>query len=135
MRSTGDFIVRSNEVESVCRRIDPDDYDDDGWQNDDDGDPYCWDESWDDFWQELPEGANTNDPGCGWCEGALVWSVPCGWHVGGTHGTEAPIGRFVSGATQIMRVNTSGDCMVRKHSQIVKRLINGRVYLNGRLVE
>ena len=60
MRSTGDFIVRSNEVESVCRRIDPDDYDDDGWQNDDDGDPYCWDESWDDFWQELPEGANTN---------------------------------------------------------------------------
>jgi len=58
--ATGDFITRSNEVERVCRRVDPEDWDGDGWHNDDDWCPYDWDDSWDDFWQELPEGANTN---------------------------------------------------------------------------
>ena len=60
LRSTGDFIVRSNEVETVYRRLDPEDWDNDGWRNDDDPDPYVWEEFWDSFWQELPEGANSN---------------------------------------------------------------------------
>lgn len=60
LRSTGDFIVRSNEVETVHRRLDPEDWDNDGWRNDDDPDPYIWEEYWDNFWQYLPDGANTN---------------------------------------------------------------------------
>ena len=60
LRSTGDFIVRSNEVETVYRRVDPEDWDGDGWRNDDDPNPCCWEEFYDYFEQELPEGANEN---------------------------------------------------------------------------
>ncbi len=60
LRASGDFVTRSNEVETVYRRIDQEDWDDDGWRNDDDPDPYVWEEYWDSFWQELPEGANSN---------------------------------------------------------------------------
>ena len=60
LRTTGDFVTRSNEVETVYRRVDPDDWDDDGWRNEDDPDPCCWEEFYDCFEQELPEGANTN---------------------------------------------------------------------------
>ena len=60
LRATGDFIARSNEVETVYRRVDPDDWDGDGWENDDDGNPYEWEDFTDYFYQELPEGANTN---------------------------------------------------------------------------
>ena len=35
----GDFITRSNEVESVCRRVNPDDWDDDGIHNERDANP------------------------------------------------------------------------------------------------
>ena len=58
LRTTGDFVTRSNEVETVYRRVNPEDWDDDGWHNDDDPDPYVWEEYWDSFWQELPDGAN-----------------------------------------------------------------------------
>ena len=54
----GDFITRSNKVEKVYRRIDPDDWDGDGWRNGDDPDPYNRDGFYDDFSQELPDGAN-----------------------------------------------------------------------------
>ena len=35
----GDFVTRSNEVETVCRRVNPDDWDDDGIHNERDADP------------------------------------------------------------------------------------------------
>ena len=60
MRTTGDFIVRSNEVETVYRRVDPEDWDGDGWKNEDDYNPYSWDDCNDDFYQELPYDADTN---------------------------------------------------------------------------
>ena len=37
----GDFITRSNNVMSVWRRVNPDDWDDDGIPNEDDDDPLC----------------------------------------------------------------------------------------------
>ena len=37
----GDFITRSNDVESIYRRVNPDDWDDDGIPNEDDDEPYC----------------------------------------------------------------------------------------------
>ena len=40
LRPTGDFVTRSNAVETVCLRVDPEEWDGDGWQNDDDPDPY-----------------------------------------------------------------------------------------------
>ena len=43
LRSTGDFIVRSNEVETVYRYIDDFDWDGDGIVNDYDWDPYWYD--------------------------------------------------------------------------------------------
>ena len=57
---SGDFIARSNLVESVYRRINPDDADDDGIPDDEDQNPYAYDG--DNFGphQELPQGANTN---------------------------------------------------------------------------
>ena len=60
LRTTGDFIVRSNEVETVYRRVDPEDWDGDGWKNEDDYNPYSWDDCNDDFYQELPYDADTN---------------------------------------------------------------------------
>ena len=54
----GDFVTRSNEVETVYRHIDPEDWDGDGWRNEDDYDPYVWEDSDDYFDQDLPEGAD-----------------------------------------------------------------------------
>ena len=42
LRPNGDFVTRSNGVETVYRRIDPEDWDGDGWRNEDDGDPLMW---------------------------------------------------------------------------------------------
>lgn len=44
LRPNGDYVTRSNEIETVWRRIDPSDVDGDGYLNDDD--PNLWD--WDD---------------------------------------------------------------------------------------
>jgi len=57
---SGDYIARSNLVERLYRRVNPDDWDDDGILNDDDLDPYFYDG--DNFGphQELPQGANSN---------------------------------------------------------------------------
>ena len=57
----GDYVTRSNEVETVWRRIDPDDYDGDGYLNDDDPVPYDWTDGADDYYgpaNELPWGCN-----------------------------------------------------------------------------
>ena len=60
LRRSGDFIARSNNVESLYRRVNPDDWDDDGVPNDEDANPYTYDG--DNFGphQTLPEGANSN---------------------------------------------------------------------------
>ncbi|MBQ3340860.1 MAG: hypothetical protein IJG84_03110 [Kiritimatiellae bacterium] len=57
---SGDFIARSNLVERLYCRVNPDDWDDDGIPNDDDIQPLAYDG--DNFGphQTLPEGANTN---------------------------------------------------------------------------
>ena len=57
---SGDFIARSNLVERLYRRVNPDDWDDDGIPNDDDIQPLVYDG--DNFGphQTLPEGANSN---------------------------------------------------------------------------
>ena len=57
---SGDFIARSNLVERLYRRVNPDDWDNDGIANEDDLDPYAYDG--DNFGphQSSPEGANTN---------------------------------------------------------------------------
>ena len=71
LAANGDFTTRSNEVEFVYRRVDPEDWDGDGWRNGDDPDPYTWDDPWDDFYQELPDGAN-EDAYC-WIEIRPRW--------------------------------------------------------------
>ena len=60
LRSDGGFTVRSNDLVRVYRRVNPDDWDDDGIPNDDDIQPLAYDG--DNFGphQTLPEGANTN---------------------------------------------------------------------------
>ena len=60
LRPSGDYIARSNLVERLYRRVNPDDWDDDGIMNDDDLDPYFYDG--DNFGphQELPQDANSN---------------------------------------------------------------------------
>jgi hypothetical protein len=57
---SGDFVARSNLVESVYRRINPDDWDDDGDPNDTDENPYIYDGDFFGPHQEMPEGANSN---------------------------------------------------------------------------
>ena len=60
LHANGDFTTRSNEVETVCRRVNPDDWDDDGIPNDMDANPMSCDG---DFFGPAnihPDGANTN---------------------------------------------------------------------------
>ena len=52
---SGDFIARSNLVERLYRRVNPDDWDDDGIPNDDDIQPLAYDGDNFDPHQELPE--------------------------------------------------------------------------------
>ena len=56
----GDFITRTNEVETVCRRVNPDDWDDDGIPNDEDANPPVCDGDFFGPSNILPAGANTN---------------------------------------------------------------------------
>ena len=56
----GDFVTRSNEVETVCRRVNPDDWDDDGIANDIDLNPLVCDGDFFGPANILPAGANTN---------------------------------------------------------------------------
>ena len=58
--STGDFVARSNNVERLYRRVNPDDWDDDGIPNDEDQDPYVNDGDFFGPRQELRQGANSN---------------------------------------------------------------------------
>ena len=61
LRGNGDFIARSNDVERVYRRVNPDDWDDDGIPNKEDAEPFALaDVSQFGPHQTLPEGANTN---------------------------------------------------------------------------
>ena len=59
-RASGDFVTRSNEVETVCRRVDPEDWDGDGIPNDRDCRPYACDGDFFGPRQSLPEGANAD---------------------------------------------------------------------------
>ncbi|MBQ2630978.1 MAG: hypothetical protein IJG13_14990, partial [Kiritimatiellae bacterium] len=57
---SGDFIARSNLVERLYRRVNPDDWDDDGTPNEVDVNPLAYDGDGFGPHQTLPEGANTN---------------------------------------------------------------------------
>ena len=54
----GDFLTRSNDVETVCRRINPDDCDDDGIHNERDANPASYDGDFFDAANGLPPNAN-----------------------------------------------------------------------------
>ena len=54
----GNFITRSNDVETVCRRINPDDWDDDGIHNERDANPASYDGDFFDAANGLPPNAN-----------------------------------------------------------------------------
>lgn len=56
----GDFVARSNLVESVYRRVNPDDWDDDGWIDDEDPDPRFFNADGFGPHQVLPVGDDTN---------------------------------------------------------------------------
>ncbi len=56
----GDFTTCSNDVETVCRRVNPDDWDGDGIPNPDDANPMSCDGDFFGPANILPEGANTN---------------------------------------------------------------------------
>ena len=54
----GDFVTRSNEVETVCRRVNPDDWDDDGIHNERDANPTSYDGDFFGVANALPPNAN-----------------------------------------------------------------------------
>ena len=68
----GDFTTRSNDVETVCRRVNPDDWDDDGIPNDSDVNPLVCDGDFFGPANILPDGANTN----AYCTVSLVATGP-----------------------------------------------------------
>ena len=68
----GDFTTRSNEVETVCRRVNPDDWDDDGIPNDSDLNPLVCDGDFFGPANILPDGANIN----AYCTVSLVATGP-----------------------------------------------------------
>ena len=57
---SGDFVTRSNEVETVCRRVNPDDWDDDGICNERDANPTVCDGDFFGIANALPTNANPN---------------------------------------------------------------------------
>ena len=70
--ANGDFTTRSNEVETVCCRVNPDDWDGDGIANDVDLSPLVCDGDFFGPSNILPEGANTN----AYCSVSLVATGP-----------------------------------------------------------
>ena len=54
----GDFLTRSNDVETICRRINPDDWDDDGIHNERDANPASYDGDFFGVANALPPNAN-----------------------------------------------------------------------------
>ena len=134
LKRNGDFITRSNVVEKVYRRVDPDDYDGDGWENRDDPDPCNWDEFYEDFWQELPAG----DYACNYCwieirpqwnswivftgDGPSNLEDPCFWgKAGETYRVQLLIGKtydvtssqplsVVGRSNEAIEVSESGPC-------------------------
>ena len=56
----GDFTTRSNEVETAYRRVNPDDWDDDGIANERDANPTLYDGDFYGVPNALPDGANPN---------------------------------------------------------------------------
>ena len=56
--ANGDFTMRSNEVETVCRRVSPDDWDDDGIPNERDLNPTSYDGDFFGVANALPPNAN-----------------------------------------------------------------------------
>lgn len=56
----GDFMTRSNEVETVYRRVNPDDWDGDGIANERDANPTIYDGDFYGVPNALPDGANPN---------------------------------------------------------------------------
>ncbi len=58
--ANGDFTTSSNDVETICRRVNPDDWDGDGIPNPDDANPMSCDGDFFGPANILPEGANTN---------------------------------------------------------------------------
>ena len=54
----GDFLTRSNDVETVCRRVNPDDWDDDGIPNERDANPTSYDGDFFGVANGLPPNAN-----------------------------------------------------------------------------
>ena len=56
----GDFLTRSNDVETVCRRVNPDDWDDDGIHNERDANPASYDGDFFGVVNSLPPNANAD---------------------------------------------------------------------------
>ncbi len=54
----GDFVTHSNDVETVCRRVNPDDWDDDGIANERDANPMAYDGDFFGVANALPPNAN-----------------------------------------------------------------------------
>ena len=57
---SGDFLTRSNDVETVCRRVNPDDLDGDGIHNERDANPTSYDGDFFGVANALPTNANPN---------------------------------------------------------------------------
>ena len=98
---SGDYIARSNEVERVYRRVNPDDWDDDGYPNDADQNPYVFDEGGFGPQQELPQGAN-EDAYC-WVD-IVVSNANALVTFAGDGPSALPDPRFVASAGETNRV-------------------------------
>jgi hypothetical protein len=66
-----------------------------------------------------------------WTDGRLEWDVPYGWNEKDTGGEIVECGRFAEDVKQVMVIFSDGRFGVRKHSNVVIRYADGRVYLNG----
>ena len=76
-------------------------------------------------------GSLTNSNTGRWTDGEIMWDVPCGWASLDADETTAPIGVFAETEKQRMGIEACGNTSVRKHGNYLRRLVDGRVYLNG----
>ena len=78
----------------------------------------------DDLPPMAPDGTLTNDVSLGWCDGAIIWTIPLGWNERGTLGETDPIGTNAVPERQAFVITQDGTLTVEKARHCVSRGTN-----------
>ena len=122
----GDFTTSSNDLVTVCRRVEPFDGDGDGLANTDEAMRGGL------LPRELPDGTMTLDLNFGaWSDGLLVWDIPWGWATSACDSGATPVKLMTPHYNQSFAATEVGTLSVMKFGNTVSRGTNNVIRLNG----